>query len=213
MQRKVFDKLASATGTILVVVLLVAGGLLTWGHSYVNSNIHSQLAPQQIAFPTKAVWTQKLKADTGGKVPAQAVPYLIKYAGQPVTSGPQAQAYANYLIAYDMRAMPYHGVFSQIATALFAAKPGSPQATQLAALKQTSFMGTTLRGMLVEAYGFWKVGEIMLWGAIASFILAALMAALVGGGLWHARRTSEQERIFNSHEVSFDSPGQALPTA
>ena len=45
MSRKVFDKLTSAGGVVAVVVLLVAGGLLTWGHSFVNSNVHDQLAP------------------------------------------------------------------------------------------------------------------------------------------------------------------------
>ncbi len=54
MSRKVFDKLTSAGGIVAVVVLLVAGGLLTWGHSFVNSNVHSQLAQQQISFPPQA---------------------------------------------------------------------------------------------------------------------------------------------------------------
>lgn len=207
MQRKVFDKLASGTGMVLVVVLLVAGGLLIWGHSYVNDTVHSQLAAQQITFPTKSAWTQKLRHDNRGQLPAGAAPNITKYAGQTVTDGPQAKAYADYMIAYDLRAMPYQGVFSKISTALFAAKPGSPQAAQLTELKQTSFMGTTLRGMLIEAYGFWKVGEVMLWGAIASFVLAALMAALAGGGLRHARRTPEQERIFASHA------GPAVPVS
>jgi hypothetical protein len=36
---------------------------------------------------------------------------------------------------------------------------------------------------------------IALWGAIASFALAALMAILVGFGIWHARRTPEDTEI------------------
>ncbi len=35
MSRKVFDILTSAGGAVVVVTLLVAGGLLTWGHSFV----------------------------------------------------------------------------------------------------------------------------------------------------------------------------------
>ena len=50
MSRKVFDILASSAGVVVVVVLVIAGGLLTWGHSFVNSNVHSQLAQQQIYF-------------------------------------------------------------------------------------------------------------------------------------------------------------------
>jgi uncharacterized membrane protein len=35
----------------------------------------------------------------------------------------------------------------------------------------------------------------MLWGAIASFILAALMSLLVGFGFWHARRTAPDTQM------------------
>jgi hypothetical protein len=35
----------------------------------------------------------------------------------------------------------------------------------------------------------------MLIGAIASFVLAALMAALVAGGLCHARRTAAEKQM------------------
>ena len=54
MPRKVFDKLVSGFGAVLVVVLLVAGGLLVWGQSFATSNVHDQLAQQQISFPTKS---------------------------------------------------------------------------------------------------------------------------------------------------------------
>jgi hypothetical protein len=36
MSRKVFDYVASAGGVVVVVGLIIAGGLLTWGHSFVN---------------------------------------------------------------------------------------------------------------------------------------------------------------------------------
>jgi anti-sigma-K factor RskA len=60
---------------------------------------------------------------------------------------------------------------------------------ELSALEQTSFQGTTLRGLLLEAYAFSTVGEVMLWGAIAAFALAAVMALLVALGFRHARLT------------------------
>ena len=37
------------------------------------------------------------------------------------------------------------------------------------------FRGTTLRGMLLNAYAFWKIGQIALWGAIAAFIGAGIL--------------------------------------
>ncbi len=51
-----FDLLASIGGIVVVVVLLVAGGLLVWDHSFTNSNVHSQLARQEIVFPPKAAF-------------------------------------------------------------------------------------------------------------------------------------------------------------
>jgi hypothetical protein len=70
MRRNVFDVLASAGGAVLVIVLLVAGSLSMWGYSFASSNVHSQLAQQQIV-------------------------YLNQYAGQPLTAGAQAEAYAD----------------------------------------------------------------------------------------------------------------------
>ena len=56
MSRRVFDYVASAGGVVVVVVLVIAGGLLTWGHGFVNDNVHSQLAQQQIFFPPRAAF-------------------------------------------------------------------------------------------------------------------------------------------------------------
>jgi hypothetical protein len=87
--------------------------------------------------------------------------------------------------------MPYGGVYSKISAAAIA----SPANTSLKTLEQTSLQGTTLRGLLLEAYAFSTIGGIMLWGAIASFVLAALLLALVGFGLAHARSTAPDKRI------------------
>src|SRR4029077_5171260 len=51
MRRRTFDALATMAGFVLVAVLLVAGGLLVWGHSFVASEVHTQLAAQKIVFP------------------------------------------------------------------------------------------------------------------------------------------------------------------
>jgi len=188
MSRRVFDKLASGVGIVVVMVLVVAGALLTWGHSYVNSNVHNQLAQQQIYFPSKAAFAQ---AKPGTEITPGMIPYLEKYAGQQLLTGPQAEAYANHFIAIHLSEMPYGGIYSKVS----AASRANPSNTQLSGLEQTSFQGTTLRGLLLEAYGFAEVGTIMLWGAIASFALAAVMAVLVGLGFWHAARVPEEEQI------------------
>jgi hypothetical protein len=188
MSRKVFDVLASTGGLILVVVLLVAGGLLTWGHSFVNSNVHSQLARQEISFPPAAAFAH---AKAGTEITPAMIPSVSQYAGQQLLTGSQAEAYADHFIAIHLSEMPYGGVYSKISAAAIAA----PTNTSLKTLEQTSFQGTTLRGLLLEAYAFSTIGEIMLWGAIASFILALLMLGLVGFGFAHARSTAPDKRM------------------
>jgi hypothetical protein len=194
MSRKVFDKLASTAGVVFVVVLVVAGGLLTWGHSFVNSNVHNQLAQQQIYFPSKAAFAHP---KAGTEITPSMIPSVSQYSGRQLLTGGQAEVYANDFIKVHLSEMPYGGVYSKISAAAMA----NPTNTQLAALKQTSFMGTTLRGLLLEAYAFSEIGLVMMWGAIASFILAALMAALVGLGFWHAARTPEETRLLAPNVV------------
>jgi hypothetical protein len=46
-----FDTLLSTAGLLLVAVLAVAGGLLTWGHNYIGNQVHNQLAAQEVNFP------------------------------------------------------------------------------------------------------------------------------------------------------------------
>jgi hypothetical protein len=192
MSRKVFDKLTSLGGIVAVVVLLVAGGLLTVGHAFANSNVRSQLAQQQIYFPPPAAFAH---AKAGTEITPAMIPSVSRYAGQQLLTGPQAKAYADHFIAVHLSEMPYNGVYAKISAAAMAAKPGSAQATKLTELKSASFMGTTLRGLLLEAYAFWKIGQIMLIGAIASFVLAAVMAGLVALGFMHAARTPEDARL------------------
>jgi hypothetical protein len=199
MRRKVFDLLASATGMLIVVVLVAAGGLLTWAWTYTNSTVHNQLAVQQIYFPPKAAFAHP---KAGTEITPSMIPSVSQYAGQQLLTGQQAEVYANDFIAVHLSEMPYHGVYAKISAAARAAKPGSAQAKQLTALEQTSFQGTTLRGLLLEAYGFATFGVIAFWASIASFALAFIMAVMVGLGFWHARRTpSEAELLPAQHKV------------
>jgi hypothetical protein len=188
MSRRVFDLLTSAGGAALVVVLLVAGGLLTWGHRFVNSNVRTQLSQQQIYFPPKAAFAH---AKAGTEITPSMIPTVSQYAGQQLLTGPQAKIWANDFIAVHLSEMPYHGVYSKVSAAAMA----NPTNAKLQALKATTFQGTTLRGLLLEAYAFSTIGTVMFWGAIASFIGAALMSVLVGIGLWHARRTEPEKQL------------------
>ena len=169
-------------------MLVVAGGLAMWGYSFANSSVQTQLAQQQIVFPDKG--SDALASPEIG-------PYLNQYAGQKLTTGAQAKAYADHFIAVHLSEMPYKGVYSQVS----AAARANPTDTALAAEVQTSFQGTTLRGLLLEAYAFSVFATIALWAAISAFVLAFIMAILVGVGLWHARRTAADEEILTGAPV------------
>ena len=188
MQRKFFDVLVSAGGLVMVVVLVVAGGLLMWGYSFTTSSVHNQLAQQDITFPSTTAFSQ---AKAGTEITPSMRPYLLKYAGEQLTTGAQAEAYANHFIAVHLSEMPYGGVYATVS----AAARANPTDTALATEVQTSFQGTTLRGLLLEAYAFSEFGLIALWAAIAAFVLAGMMAVLVAFGFWHARRTPDDAEL------------------
>jgi hypothetical protein len=150
--------------------------------------VHNQLVKQDIVFPTKAQFAQ---AKVGTEITPAMLPYLEKYAGQELTTGAQAEAYADHFIAVHLSEMPYGGVYAKVS----AASRADPTNTALASEVQTTFQGTTLRGLLLEAYAFSEFGLIAMYAAIASFVLAGIMLLLVGLGLWHARRTPEDSEL------------------
>ena len=188
MSRKVFDLLTSTGGAVIVVVLVIAGGFLAWGHSFVNSNVHDQLAQQQIYFPPAAAFKA---AKPGTEITPSMIPSVSQYAGQQLLTGPQAKVYANDFIKVHLSEMPYGGVYSKASAAAMA----NPKNAQLQTLVGTIFKGTTLRAMLLNAYAFSMIGTIMLYGAIAAFISAAILAVLVGLGFWHASRTAPEKDL------------------
>ncbi len=199
MRRRVFDVIASTGGLLVAVVLIVAGALGLWAANWTNTNVRSQLAQQQIYFPPASAFAH---AKAGTEITPNMRQYLYQYAGQQVLNGAQAEAYADHFIGQHLYDMPFHGVYSKVSAAARAAKAGSPQATQLQGLEATVFQGTTLRGLLLEAYGFSQFGVIALWASIISFILAGLMLVLVGFGFWHSRRTKADEEILKMQSAS-----------
>ncbi len=192
MRRKTFDGILTAGGAMLTLVLIVAGALLMWGAVFTQNEVHSQLAAQKIYFPSAAAFAH---AKPGTEITPSMKPYLLQYAGQEVLTGAQAEAYADHFIAVHLSEMPYHGVYSLISTAARSSAPGSSQAQQLSALEQTSFQGTTLRGLLLEAYAYGTIGTIALVAAIVSFVLAAVSLLLTLAGYMHWRRTSPAVQI------------------
>jgi len=181
MRRKTFDMILSGGGAVMVVVLLAAGALGLWGYSFANSNVHNQLAEQQITFPSKAAFAH---AKVGTEIEPVMIPYIEKYAGEPLTTGQQAEAYADHFIAYHLQEIGGGKTYSQLSAESIA----DPTNAKLAGQVATVFKGTTLRGLLLEAYAFWTFGQIALIASIVSFVLAGIMLVLTLFGLLHFRR-------------------------
>jgi hypothetical protein len=182
MPRRTFDILVSSAGALLTGVMIVAGVLLFWGYSFANTNVGNQLSAQKIFFPVKG--SPALASPEIG-------PYLNRYAGQQLTTGAQAQAYADHFIAVHVKGIAGGLTYAEVS----AKAQANPTDTKLAAQANTLFKGETLRGMLLNAYAFWKVGQLALAGSIASFAMAAIMAVLTILGFWHTRRVAPAEQI------------------
>jgi hypothetical protein len=204
MQRKTFDVILTAIGGAVTIVLFIAGGLMMWGYSFAHSNVHDQLAQQQIFFPPASAFAHP---KAGSEITPSMIPSVSKYAGQQVLTGAQAKVYANDFISVHLSEMPYGGVYSKASAAAMAA----PNNTQLQNTVSTIFKGTTLRGLLLEAYGFSVMGQIALVSAIVAFAGGLVMLVLTGFGVWHLRKVSPAETLL--HEAAAQTVEGAIPAA
>ena len=182
MNRSFLDRLVSVTGAIVGVVLLAAAALLFFAHSYVHGQVADQLKEQQITFP--AAGSQSITS-----LPAADQKEISRYAGQTMETGAQAKAFADHYIKVHLSEVAGGQTYSQVSSKALA----NPQDQQLAGQVQTLFRGETLRGLLLNAYAFWTIGQIMLYAAIAAFAGAGLLLLLAIFGFIHLRRTPEAE--------------------
>ena len=194
MRRRTLDALLTTGGLVLAVILLVAGGLLTWAHSFIDDQVTTQLSQQQIFFPPKGEATASKEIG----------PYINKYAGQQLTTGDQAKAYADHFIAVHIAEMTGGKTYSQLSTESRA----NPDDAELAGMVQTTFRGETLRGLLLNAYAFGTMGKIALIAAIASFVGAGVLFLLTILGFIHLRRVSPEEEVLTGHTRS-NAPAMA----
>lgn len=193
--RSTLDKLISGTGLLLAVVLLVAGGLLTWANVFIGDQVEEQLIAQDITMPEGPALEGLPKAD---------VDALEEFGGSPMDSGPEARAYADHYILAHMNASGEelageplsYSQASAKARELGGALAENPNATQAeideaaawSDLKASLFQGSTLRGLLLYAYAFATMGTIAGYAAIASYVGSAVLLVLGFLGLRHAKK-------------------------
>ncbi len=178
MERRTIDYLVSTAGLLLVAVLAVAGGLLLWGHNYIDGQVTSQLRAQKIIFPT-------VQNDPVIAAPQYAL--VRAESGQQVLTGQQAEVYANDLIGNDLRLIVGGKTYSQLSEQAL----DDPSNATVESEVDLLFKGDTLRGLLLNAYAFGTMAQIAGWAALAAFIGAGLLLALSLLGLLHARRSSQ----------------------
>lgn len=189
--RATLDKLISWTGLVLAAVLLVAGGLLTWASSFVGAQVDQQLGDQHITMPAA-------EAIAGDEALSEADRNaLTPFAGQDLRTGDQAKAYADHYILAHMNHSSDNRTYSEVSGEYMGAGCSDPanaseaSCQQLGGLRQTLFMGSTLRGLLLYGYAFGTIGKIAGYAAVAAFVGAAVMLVLGLLGLRHAKQARE----------------------
>jgi hypothetical protein len=191
MKRRTLDILFSTGGVLLAGLLLVAGIVLTSNASFANDYVKDQLAQQHISFPAADELSDEEKA----------TPCLVEYAGQPLTTGKQAECYANNYIGLHLKSTadgqtyadlggPQTELRERVAAAQASNDPNLASLQQqldgVNRQRDTLFRGETLRGLLLTSYGFSEFGTKAGQAAVVSYVGAGLLLLLSVAGFTHA---------------------------
>jgi hypothetical protein len=179
MRRNTINKLLAVVGVVVIGV----GGLLLWGSTYIHNEVTSQLSAQQVYFPPASAFAHP---KAGTEITPSMIPSVSQYAGQQLLTGQQAEAYADHFIAVHLQEIGAGKTYAQLSAAAIA----HPTDAALAAQVQTVFRGDTLRSMLLNAFGWWKVSQIAYICSLIAFGLGAVAfgAGVLGLGLAGFRR-------------------------
>lgn len=148
--------------TLQVVLLLVfafGSGLLLYESNYITGTVHDQLASQQIYFP-------KTTDPSFKALPSSDQQAMSQYAGQQLTTGAQAQVYADNYIAYHLTKVAGGQTYAQVS----AQAQANPTNTTLQSQRTTLFQGEMLRGTLLNTYGWAQFGQYLFLAGVAAGI-------------------------------------------
>ncbi len=191
MKRRTLDILFSAGGVLLAGLLLAIGVVLTSNADFAKTYVHDQLAQQNITFKTVDTLTAEEKKSA----------CLVQYAGQQLTTGKQAECYANDFIGLHLKSIAGGQTYAELgvpqsklqAQVTQAQKTNDPnlaglqkQLADVTAARETVFKGETLRGLLLTSFGFSEFGTKAAQGATVAYLAAALLALLSIAGFVHA---------------------------
>lgn len=200
MHRRTLDLLFVIGGLVLSGLLVVFGFVLKSNADFANDYVHNQLSQQKITFtPVKFLAPEEKKAAC-----------LVKYAGQPLDSGPQAECYANRYIALHLSEVNDGKTYAETSGTAREARTAATEAqqkgtadattldataTKLEGMTQTLFRGETLRGLLLTSYGFSEFGRKADQAATVAFIGALVLFLASIAGIVHLARTPKDEIV------------------
>ncbi len=177
--------------------------------NFAKTYVTDQLSQQNISFKTVDKLTDEEKAK----------PCLVEYAGQPLTTGKQAECYANEFIGLHLKSSAGGKTYAEIGDRPErAARPGrrSPEgrrrqpaptcrssSTDVTAQRETLFKGETLRGLLLTSYGFSVFGVKAGQAATVAYLGAALLPLLAIAGLVHAYVTPKTKGFATPDPIPF----------
>lgn len=215
--RATLDKVLSGIGLLLALVLLIAGGLLTWANTFIGDQVKEQFEAQDITMPTQEAIDGQV---AGGAISEEDGEALEPFAGETLDNGPAARAYSDHYILAHMNGgstelkesveamgvdtstweMPLtYSAAGGVAGAIEAdeALADDVKAEAVEAVNtfrsESLFKGNTLRGLLLYGYAFATVGTIAGYAAIAAFVGAVLFLVLGLLGLAHSRKVARAE--------------------
>jgi hypothetical protein len=199
MHRRTLDIIFSVGAVLLAGLLLVLGLVLQNQANFAKDYVRNQLSEQKITFTPKA-----------GLQPDENAACLKDNAGKALTTGKQAECYANNYIALHLAAINDGKTYSETSgesralsdKAAAATKAGSADATALTTQAkvldgktQTLFRGETLRGLLLTSYGFSIFGERAQQAAWVCFAVAFVLFLAAIAGFIHAFTTSKEKTV------------------
>lgn len=190
--RSTLDKVLIAAGAVVAIVLVIAGGLLMWGSNFADDYVQRELSSQNITFPDEESLRGQGRDD------------LVEFAGQPLTTGAQAEAYASYIgghleetaggLTYAELGGPERAARAAVTEAVDAGASDEEvaalqaEADAITAQRDTLFKGETLRGLLLSTYAWSTIGQIAFIAAVVAFVAAGVMVVLAIAGVVHMRR-------------------------
>ena len=206
MKRRTLDIITSLGGLGLALLLVAAGLVLTSNANFAKTYVREQLGQQKITFKTVDTLTDEEKK----------APCLVKYAGQPLVSGKQAECYANDFIGlhvatatkgltYAELGAPQAALRTKVADATKSNDPAladlTKQYTDVTATRDTAFKGETLRGLLLTSFGFSELGRKGEQASTVAYAAAALLLLLALAGLAHAFRTAKEKALAAPEQI------------